>query len=374
MRLFMLFFALFLFVNAAFCQQFYVLSGSYTTGNNTGKGIEVLRFDATNGTLKPVSSFAIENPSYLTVADHGKLVYSVSEQEGGKVGEVAAFRFNQQNGQLQLLNKQSVNGKSPCSITVDNQLKWVFTANYSSGNVSALPLLGDGSIDTLQQLAQHVGSSKNLQRQAAPHAHAVLFSPGQKELLVTDLGTDKIYRYRFQSNKPAPLQLVDSIVTSSPGNGPRHLVFHPKGKFLYVVNELSGSVDVFKYRKTGSTLVQTIQTDSTTRTFKGSADIHFSPDGKFLYASNRGAVNSICIYKVNAKTGQLQIVGYETSKIATPRNFVIDPTGNYLLVANQSKNNIVVFKRDFKTGLIAFTGITYQTGTPVCLKMIAAGH
>ncbi len=373
MRLFLLFFVVFALSVATQAQQFYLFTGSYTTGNNKGEGIGVLQFDAETGLIKAISKMAIDNPSYLAVADHGKLLYAVTELPGGKMGEVAAFRFNRQNGQLQLLNKQSIKANSPCYVTVNNQLNWLFTANYSTGNISVLPLLGDGSIDTLRQLMQHRGSSATAQRQQAPHAHSIIFSPNQKFLIAADLGTDKLYQYQFQQQNIQPLLLVDSIATSKPGNGPRHLIFHPKGKFLYAINELTGTIDVFRFRKTNSKLVQTITTDTSAK-FKGSADIHFSPDGKFLYASNRGEINSIAIYKVSGKTGMLEIIGYEMSHIATPRNFAIDPTGNYLLVANQSANNIVVFKRDKKTGLLHFTGNNFKTGTPVCLKLIPVSN
>jgi 6-phosphogluconolactonase len=169
----------------------------------------------------------------------------------------------------------------------------------------------------------------------------------------------------------APLQVPDdSVIVSKPGNGPRHLAFHPNGKILYGINELSGTIDVLQYRSDACILLQTISTDSTNKTDKGSADIHVSPDGKHLYATNRGSYNSIATYAINHKTGVLTMLGVQSTLGVTPRNFVIDPTGNFVLVANQKTDNVVVFKRNVASGLLQPTGVEVKVGNPVCLLLV----
>ncbi len=187
-----------------------------------------------------------------------------------------------------------------------------------------------------------------------------------------DLGIDKIMIYKFQPELNKPLQPANpSFALAGAGNGPRHFTFHPNEKFAYVVEELSGTVSAYTHNNGILKFLQRVSTHP--KNYKGtigSADIHVSPDGKFLYASNRGDANTITIFSINKLTGKLSLKGYQPVLGKTPRNFVIDPTGNYLLVANQDTDNIVIFKRNKLTGLLKNTGEQLKIPKPVCLKMI----
>ncbi|MFY7900121.1 MAG: lactonase family protein [Chitinophagaceae bacterium] len=373
-RLFTVVITLITFITIAKAQtkEFYLIIGTYTSGKS--EGVYVYKFNAINGSSSFVNSVKTDNPSYLAISKNERFVYTINETSGGKRnGRATAFSFDKKTGQLQFLNQQSVGGNGPCYIAVDRFNKWLFTANYASGSVSVLSLKENGFIDTLKQFFQHVGSSKNIQRQKEPHAHTVMLSPDQKKVFTTDLGTDQIHQYQFsQTQLTTPLiATADSVISSAAGNGPRHLAFHPTKKIMSVVNELSGTIDVFDYTTSKPILLQTISTDTTSKIDKGSADIHYSPDGKFLYVSNRGNENNIGIFSVDKKTCLLNFIALQPTEGKVPRNFTIDPTGNFLLVANQKTDNIVVFKRNPQTGLLTNTIQTINVPNPSCLKMVS---
>ena len=179
--------------------------------------------------------------------------------------------------------------------------------------------------------------------------------------------------YRFDPAKPQPLTPASpAFATVKPGTGPRHLTFHPNGKFAYLILEMEGAIAAFDYNNGKLEEKQSITMLAPGFGGKvGAADIHISPDGKFLYGSNRGEANEVVIYGIG-KDGKLTYVGRQAEFINTPRNFVIDPTGNFLLVANQNANDVVIFKRDQKTGLLSSTGEKILVDKPVCLKFDSA--
>ncbi len=359
-----------LFGSVANSQSFYLFVGTYT--NSGSKGIYVYRFNAATGKAEWVSNTeGVVNPSYLALSTTGKNVYAVTETARENAGSVSAFSFDRSTGKLTFLNKQSSGGDNPCYVAVHKSSKWIAVGNYSGGSLSVYPVNGNGSLQPFAQNLQHTGSSINKQRQDKPHVHATVFSPDGKYLLAPDLGTDKVMIYAFDAKAVKPLTTADSAyVGSTPGNGPRHLAFHPNKKFAYLIEEMSGTVAVFGYQKGGLNFIERVSTHP--QNFKGnigSADVHLSPDGKFLYASNRGDANNIASFRVN-KEGTLIPLTYDSTLGKTPRNFMIDPTGNYLLVANQNTNNIVIFKRDMNTGRLRKTGEEIKVPTPVCLQMM----
>ncbi len=345
--------------------------GTYTTGK--AKGIYVYKFNAATGNIDSVSMIEAENPSYLAVSKNGKYVYAVSETTKQKISKVSAYLFNAAEGKLSFINDKEVGGANPCYVSVDNENKWLFTANYTGGSLSVLSLQKDGSIGKLDSVYQHSGKSVNAKRQTSPHVHTAIFNANSKQLFTTDLGTDKINIYDFKSsNSTMPLSVSEqSELQSLPGNGPRHIAFNPKKKVFCVVNELAGTIDVFDHKKGSPFLVQTISTDTSNSLEKGSADIHFTNDGKFLYVTNRNNFNTIACFAFNAKHNQLSLVQVESTGGKIPRNFVIEDSDNYILVANQRTDNIVVFKRNTSSGKLTNTGISVQVGSPVCLKLLA---
>lgn len=369
MRSYVLLLFLLISVSAA-AQKYFLFIGTYTGSGS--KGIYVYTFDAASGKAEWVSNTeGIINPSYLAVAPGDSLVYACIETRTVNAGGIAAFRFNRANGTLGFINKQSSGGDNPAYVSVHKSGKWVIAGNYSGGNLSAFRVNADGSIQPYGQLIQHTGKSINVNRQEAPHVHATVFSPKGDHLFVPDLGLDKVMAYKFNSSAKNPLQPASpAFVATDPGSGPRHFTFHPNKKRAYLIEELAGAVVAYKYKNGKLIAIQKIATHPDTAKGEfGSADIHVSPDGKFLYASNRGNENNLAIFSIDRK-GKLTLSGYQSTMGVQPRNFMIDPSGKYLLVANQKTGNIVIFKRDIKTGLLQHTGEQIQVPQPVCLKMI----
>jgi 6-phosphogluconolactonase len=358
-----------LFSFSATAQSYYLFVGTYTSGKS--KGIYVYDLNAANADAKQISVAEAKNPSYLAIAPGGNYVYSVNENSGQE-GDVSAFSFNKKDGQLHFINEEKSGGEDPCFISVNHTRKWAIVANYTGGNLSALPIKADGSLEPVAELIQHTGTGVNKERQEKAHVHSTFLTPDEHYVFTADLGTDKLTVYRFNPNSPKPLAAPkDSVVNVLPGSGPRHFAFHPTKNFVYVIEELTGTVDAFRY--TGGKLSNFQRISSVPKDFKGedgSADIHVSPDGKFLYATNRGDANSIVIYKIDSATGKLHTQGFHSVMGKHPRNFIIEPTGKFLLIANRDSDNIVIFKIDHQTGLLEPTGKQIEVPNPVCLKLL----
>jgi 6-phosphogluconolactonase len=346
-------------------QRYFLLVGTYSSPDKPN-GIHVLHFDASNGEAQVAQPFAeLSNASYLCISKDQQNVYAVSEGGGGSVN---AYAFDARSGALTSMN--SIPAAGPCYVSVDEQKQLVFAGNYGGGNVLAAHLNKDGSIaQESVQVIQHEGGSVVKGRQDKPHVHASVLSNSNDYLMVPDLGVDRVYQYKIDAGQANALKPAAApFLAISPGAGPRHLVFHPSGKFAYLVLELEGAVMALDYKDGSLTAKQTIS--MTDKNFKGNvsgADIHVSPDGRFLYASNRGDADEIAIYSIDAK-GELKLVGRQSVLGKTPRNFAIDPTGNFLLAANQNSNSVVIFKRDLNTGLLTPTGKEITIDKPVCLK------
>lgn len=351
-------------------QEYNLIIGTYTNDAKTN-GIHVYQFNTQSGEFSEKAKMIdIANASYLTISRDAKNIYTVSEVGGGN-GSVHAYSFDSKSGILTFLNRVLSGGDDPCYISVDDQKKYVVVGNYSSGNLSAIKINEDGSLNADIQTIQHEGSSINKERQEKPHVHGAVLSPDNKYVLVPDLGTDKVNVYRVDTQKNQPLTpAVPAFASTKPGSGPRHLIFHPNKKFVFLVQELDASVTSFDYKDGKLAAKQTISMlPSGFKGDVGAADIHVSPDGKFLYASNRGEANQITIYAID-RMGKLNHVGHQSTLGKTPRNFAIDPTGKFLLAANQNSNDVIIFKRDLKTGLLTDTGKKISIDKPVCLKFV----
>lgn len=353
-------------------QNFYLFVGTYTSGKS--KGIYVYQFNTNTGELQWVSNTdSSSNPSFLAIAPDGKHIYAVNEVSRNEAGLVTSYAFDAQTGKLRFVNQQSSGSENPCHISITKNGKWLAVANYTGGSLASFPINPDGSVEPFAQHIVHTGKSVNPTRQEKPHVHSVFFSPDEKFLFTPDLGTDKLNAYQFNQQSKKPLKPAPVPFTmADPGSGPRHLDFSPNGKFLYLIEEMSGSVTVYGYNNGITKRIQKMATHPADyKGQPGSADIHVSPDGKFLYASNRGDENNLAIFSIDALTGKLTSVGYQSTMGIQPRNFMIDPTGKFLLVANQKTNNIVIFRRDMSTGLLQQTLQQIEVPSPVCLKMLA---
>lgn len=326
-----------------------------------GRGIHRSRLDLATGRLdEPSLAAETRGTSYLAVHSSGRFLYAVErfrEDAGRDGGAVSAYAVGVDGG-LRLLNQVASAGEGGCYVAVDGPGKTVLIAQYGSGKVASFPLRDDGSVGEAVSVVQHEGKSVNPQRQEGPHAHSIIVDPSGRRAFAADLGIDKIMIYRLDSEgaRLAPNEPTHGSV--APGGGPRHLAFHPTGRFLYANNELTATVTVFRHDATSGALTeaQTITTlpdgyDGN----KSTAQIALTPDGRHLYVSNRGH-DSIAMFAVDAATGRLSAIGHEPTQGRIPRNFNLDPSGRFLIAANQESDNAVVFRVDPATGRLSPTG------------------
>jgi len=354
--------------NAQTSKTYNLLVGTYTNPGKS-KGMYVYSFNSDTGELTfKAESPEVKNPSFLTVSNDRKHVYAISEVGEGKVN---AYKYDPASGKLEFINSAPVGGDGPCYISVDNKNKFAFVGNYGGGSLAAVPIKSDGSLSEKIQFIQHQGSSVKDNQEKA-HVHATLLSKDGKYLFVPDLGTDKINVYQVDVAKAQPLTpAAQPFVSVKPGSGPRHFTFHPNGKWAYLIQEMTGVVTAYEYANGKLTAKESVALPSAGSNGRiDAADIHVSPDGKFLYGSLRGDINEIVVCSID-KAGKLAVAGRQSTLGKTPRNFAIDPTGKFLLVGNQNSDNIIVFKRDEKTGLLSATGTKISIGAPVCLVFTA---
>ena len=358
--------------------RYLVYAGTYTTKTDS-KGIYAYRFDAASGQLSAIGLAAESgDPSFVAVHPSGKYLYAVNEAGnfgGGNSGAVSAFTIDRQSGKLTLLNQVATRGAGPCHVSLDKTGKYVLVANYDGGSVAVFPVQEDGSLGKESAFVQHTGSGPNKERQEAPHAHWSGTSPDNRFALAVDLGLDEVLVYRFDAGKGSLAPNDPPFAKLSPGAGPRHFAFHPNGKFGYVLTEMDATVTAFSYDAANGSLapLQTIPTlpkDNTAP--KEAAEIAVHPSGKFLYVSNRAGIDSITVFSIDATKGTLASAGQFSTKGKTPRHFTIDPTGAFLLVANEESNNIVVFKIDPATGDLTPTGQVLEAPSPVCITFVPA--
>lgn len=363
--------SIFGFVEPAICGKMYLFVGTYTDGK-PDKGIYIYEFNAKTGHLKKVfSGENITNPSYLTLSPAGDYLYACTDTKLPQEGSVAAFNFDSINGSLIFLNKQKSGGENPVYLSSSSNNDFIIVGNYTDGTVAVFKTNTDGSLNPYTQLIRFQGSGPNTIRQDKAHIHATVFSPDFEYIFFPDLGADKIRVFKFNSQDDQPLMPLDNYdFTAFSGSGPRHLTFHPNNLFAYCIEELSGTITSFRYKSGKLDSLQRIFSYSKLQDQYNSADIHIAPDGRFLYASNRwDNENTIAIFSINQDNGKLTLIGHQSTCGDHPRSFTLDPTGNFLIVANQVTNNIVVFKRNAKTGFLTRTGQVIKVPRPSCLKM-----
>lgn len=355
---------------SVFSQNTYVFLGSYNR-DKSAESILVYELDTLKGKLTKITSAKnLINPSFLTVSPNGKYVYACTDSKTPNAGSVSSFEFNPQNKSLTFLNKQSSGGENPVYVSVHKSGKWLVNANYNEGSVSVHPLLEDGKIDSIAQNFQYMDGSVNKERQTRSHVHSAVFSPEHDYLFLPDLGADKIRCYQFNETKKQPLAETKIPFTKTDlESGPRHFTFHPNQKFGYCIEEMAGAISVYQYENGTLNKIQRINThtDTITEGFE-SSDIHISPDGKFLYATNRGKENNIAIFSIDEK-GFLKNIGYQSTLGKHPRIFAIDESGKFLIASNVLTGNVVVFKRNQKTGLLKNTGNEVKLENVSCVQI-----
>jgi 6-phosphogluconolactonase len=344
--------------------EYWVYLGTYTSKDGS-KGIYRSKFDTTTGKLaEPELAAELTNPTFLAIHPNGKSFYAVGETGGKDGGGVFAFALDRKTGQLTRLNQLTTGGAGPCHIVVSPDGNYVAVANYGGGSSALFTLEPDGKLGKRIGFAQHKGSSVNTSRQEGPHAHCVSFGTKGNLLGSVDLGIDKVKMFKIDPQTGlVPVEQLD--IPLPPGSGPRHIANAPDAPTSYVNGELDSTVNVVQ----GGKVVQTLSTLPEPVKGNTTAECILSPDGKFVYVSNRGH-NSIAVFKVG-EDKKLTAVGHITGDITIPRNFNIEPTGKWMLIASQDGNKVGVWELDPKTGLAKETGTTIKVSRPVCVKFVA---
>jgi 6-phosphogluconolactonase (cycloisomerase 2 family)/enamine deaminase RidA (YjgF/YER057c/UK114 family) len=339
-----------------------LIVGSYTKEGNPG--IEVFSVQPPAHVSPPGHTIALPNSSFLALTSDGQRLFAVSEEGGGKA-TVSALARNEK-GAFERLNSTPAGGDGPCHIVYREQSATVYVANYVSGSLSVFKT-ADGRMQPIAQHIRYKGTGAVKSRQDAPHAHQVILSPDGHSLFVTDLGTDRIHRHRIFSD--GLVEETPQDIPVSPGGGPRHMVFNTAGDRAYLMNEISGMVDVFSLDASGLRPMQSVQADTTRAASKGSGDIHLSPNGKWLIATNRVSSNEVVVFSVRPD-GSLVKAGHQPVA-KRPRNFSFTPDGQYVYVASQDENRIQVFRFNDADGRLTDTRRDIAVKQPVCLIFAA---
>lgn len=347
-------------------KEYRLIVGGYTEKEGE-KGLSVFSFNAKNGDLKLISeSDAGPSPSYFCFSKKNNLFYIANEVmkfNGRSGGGLTTLKYDVITSQFEKLNETAIPNGGPCYISMSADSGYLFAANYPHGSVTVVRLGKNGIPETVTDTILYVKEKPD-----SSHAHMIMHDPAGRHVYVTDLGLDRVVTYDFDATEGKLKQLENGVAYLPAKSGPRHFTFNPDGTKLYVINELGSVLTVFGIDdKQGLSLLQTLSTKRDSYSGENyCADIHSGKDSKFLYGSNRGE-NSIVTFKVG-NDGLVTVAGHSSCGGNWPRNFVIDPTGKYMLVGNERSNNISVLKIDSKTGLPSDTVRNVKVTSPACLK------
>jgi|SaaInl5LU_22_DNA_1037371.scaffolds.fasta_scaffold00219_26 6-phosphogluconolactonase len=345
--------------------------GSFTEGEPSD-GIHVYDFDEASGELLLVAKMdSLINPSFLKIAPSGDYLYAVLESQLPTHGKIASFAVDSLSSKLDFLNSQDAGGRNPAHIAIHPKGNYLVNSNYTDAGISLFEIQTDGSLSPPLQHLAFKDSSIVKGRQDEAHLHSTNFSPDGGFLFGQDLGADKIRRFKVNESGAGNVELSElTAVKVKPGSGPRHFTFHSNGMFGYGVSELSGTITVYKYINGDLVFLEEHQSYATEQEIYRAADIHISPDGKFLYASNRRPKeDSMAIFSIDQEMGKLLLIGHEPTYGTHPRNFCIDPSGNFLLVANQFSDKVMVFRRNQDTGELRKLEYELAIDNPSSLQM-----
>jgi len=354
---------------AANAADMYVYFGTHRSG--PGIGLSLAHFDTETGVLtKPQFIMEAVEPAYFVIHPDGKHLYACNS--GKTTGTVSAYEIDPKTGRLTLINQKPSGGADPSYITLDNTSRYALVANYQGGNVAVLTINPDFSLGVKTGFDQHTGHSVNPERQSRPFAHSIIVDPSNRYALVADLGLDKVFVYRFNDQDGSLTPNDPPFATVKPGSGPRHVKFHPNGKWVYVINEMGCTVTGFKWNAEKGSLKE-FQTISTLpEGFTGTntcAELLIHPNGRFLYASNRGH-DSIAVFAIDQKNGKLTLVERISSQGKWPRTMTFDPTGKWILCSNHNSDNAVVFRVDENTGKLTQVGQPIAVPFPFCTRFL----
>lgn len=351
-----------------------LLVGSYTDG--ASQGLYRYSFDTRSGQIDPTPLQVVKSvsPSWLVLSADQRLLFVVNETPQG---HVSSFSLGTQ-GQIKPLNQVASRGDEPTHASLSHDQRYLFIANYAvapvpGGSLVVIPVTRDGTLKEAVQQLRHAPSKVNPERQSGAHVHSVVLSPDGRHLYASDLGADKVFIYRYDGASPQhPLSpAIPASVALPAGTGPRHLLFDAKGRYAYLTLEMSGEVVTFEAQDGNLIERQRLPlTEQQDAAAKASGGLHLSADGRFLYVSNRGTANEIVVYAVGKDDGQLSLLQRRSVEGDHPREFALDPSGNFLLVANQKSNQIVVMRRDPRSGKLGETIQTLSQDAPSDLKFL----
>jgi 6-phosphogluconolactonase len=351
-----------------------VYLGTHRSGPNIG--FSLAHFDFHTGALaRPEFLQESAAPSFFVIHPDGKHLYacnSIDSYRGKPEGTLSAYAIQPKTGKLALLNCTPTGGAEPCYISLDRTGRYAFAANYDGGSICVYALEPDGSLGKRTAFVQHSGHSVNPRRQTAPHPHSIIVDPGNRFALVPDLGADKVFVYRFNDRDGSLSPNDPPSVSLKSGAGPRHVAFHPNGKYVYVINELANTITAFHWASANGTLSEIQTVPTLPPGFDGAstaAEIAVHPNGKFLYGSNRGH-DSIAVFALDVETGRLTLVEHVSAQGKMPRNFTLDPAGRWLLLCNYDSDSAVIFRVDEKTGRLTPAGNPVAAPSPFCARFL----
>jgi 6-phosphogluconolactonase len=346
-------------------EQFLMFVGTYTKADGKSKGIYAYRFDSATGKAEPLGLAAeTHSPSWITLSPDRRFLYAANEQGDGAV---SSFVLEGTTGKLKFLNSVPSMGQDPCHVQVDHAGKLLYSANYTGGTIAKFPIHPDGSLGEAALVDKLKGSSINPQRQTSPHPHSVNVTR-DGHVLVPDLGQDKVLIYKADLTPAEP-----AFAPIKAGFGPRHIAFHPKGNLIYVMSEMGSSITALSHdNMTELQVISTLPKDF--RGISSGAEIQIHPNGKFVYASNRaGDKSNIAVFSADSK-GLLKAVENVPTQGKTPRGFVLDPTGNWLIVGNQDSDTMLIFKVNHGSGKLTQSGSPIEIGSPVSFVFVPMGN
>ncbi|MHC4042196.1 lactonase family protein [Bradyrhizobium sp. 23AC] len=345
----------------------YVYVGARTTKerNARGDGLNVYHMDNASGAWTHLQLLGdLVNPSFLAFDRAQRFLYTVH----GDLSDITAMRIEAGSGRLEVINRQSTEGKNPVHLAIDPSNRFIVVANHITSTLALLPRQDDGSLGAvidLVKLEGKIGPHRVEQPFAKPHQ--VEFDPSGAFIVVPDKGLDLVFTYRIDAEK-GKLVLAAKPVQAREGAGPRHVAFHPGGRFAYVVNELDSTVTAYHFDTANGALQPLQVVSAVPDTFTGNsraAEIAVSADGRFVYASNRGN-DSIGAFAIEAATGRLSPICWTATGGKTPRFFALAASDRFLYAANEDSDTIKLFKRDPASGALAATNQTVKVGSPVC--------
>ncbi|MFC6066089.1 lactonase family protein [Streptomyces ochraceiscleroticus] len=338
--------------------------GTYTSQPGGGSGVGLAAYHPVTGEITGTGVLTgVADPSYLTLSPDRRTLYAVQENAEGAVTAVRLAA----DGAHHVLGSRSTGGAGPCHLSVHPSGRWLLSANYLSGSVAVHPVdPATGALGERTDLVTHSAPPPG-PGQDGPHAHQIVTSPDGGHVLAVDLGNDTVYSYRLDPLAGTLRQV--SAAALRPGAGPRHLTFHPGGRYAYLANELDNTAVVCAYDPATGRLTPGAPQPTGTGPGPGTsypAQFLVTPDGRFACLANRGH-NSLTRYAVEDRGARLRLLDTVPAGGDFPRHIAFSPDHRLLFAGNQRSNTVTVFRVDPRSGELRPTGEPFEAPMPVCV-------